>query len=204
MLLSVGCLYLFFFFIVIIVHHLGRGSTKTSFVITSMIIIGDTFVLVFVVLALQVERLGEPHPGHTDESNDDQDSLKRTLFEWNTMSILTSSSNFTAYLAREELFFGIDLARRQEHVDQHVEEIGRRIVDMMAITVKFPPVDTPLVHDTEDKITKDGFHEQNLRDEFQPNNDLLSKVDMVEHIQTDSKGHLQQQRERIQSDLCFL
>lgn len=113
--------------------------------------------------------------------------------------VSSSPFNFSVYLAGEELFFGVDIPRRQEHVDQHVKEIGRGVVDMMAITVKFPPVNAPLVHDTEDEVTKDGFHKQNLRDEFQPNDDLLSKVDMVEYIQTDSKGHLCNIKEKEES-----
>lgn len=61
---------------------------------------------------------------------------------------------------------------------------------MMAIRIKLPPVDAPLVHDTEDQITKDRLHEQNLRHEFEPNKGLALVVNVVEDVQADSKGHV--------------
>lgn len=61
---------------------------------------------------------------------------------------------------------------------------------MVAIGIKLPPVDTPLVHDTEDQVAKDGLHKQDLRQEFEPDKSLALVIDVVKDVQADSKGHV--------------
>lgn len=64
-------------------------------------------------------------------------------------------------------------------------------MNVIAFIVKCPPVNAPLVQDTECEIAKDGRHEQNLGHKFEPNEHLVLKVDVVVDLQADTKGHLQ-------------
>lgn len=64
-------------------------------------------------------------------------------------------------------------------------------MDVMAVLVQSPPVDAPLVHDTEDEVAKDALHEKDLRQELEPDECLLFVVCVVEDLQANSKRHLQ-------------
>ena len=62
-------------------------------------------------------------------------------------------------------FFPVgDSARLQEHVDEHVQEAGRLLLDG-------DPVHTPLVDDREDKVAKDGLEENHTGEKVAPNID---------------------------------
>lgn len=39
-------------------------------------------------------------------------------------------------------------------------------MNVITVLIQSPPVDTPFVHDTENKVAKDGFHKQDLWEEL--------------------------------------
>lgn len=63
-------------------------------------------------------------------------------------------------------------------------------MNVITVLIQSPPVDTPFVHDTENKVAKDGFHKQDLWEELQPNKDLVAIMDVVKDIQADGERHL--------------
>jgi len=121
------------------------------------------------VLLQQQVRLQAQHPRHADQRDQQQDRLQRRL-------------------SSEELFLGIDGSRREEHVDEHVEETGRR--DESGLS----PVDGPLVDDADDEVTEDGLHEEELGDEFGVDGHVLFEVDVVGDLEADGEGHLKEGR----------
>lgn len=46
------------------------------------------------------------------------------------------------------------------------------------------------VHNTGDKISEDGLHEQNLRQELGPNQFRSLEVQMIGNLETNGEGHL--------------
>lgn len=98
-------------------------------------------------------RLQAQHPWNTDKGDQKQDNLNECLASVELRSVLDSS-------------------RRQEHVDQHVEQIGwggRRS----------RPVDGPLVDDTDDEITEDTVEEEHLGDELGIDVEVLLEMQVV-------------------------
>jgi hypothetical protein len=59
-----------------------------------------------------------------------------------------------------------------------------------AVAIELPPIHAPFVQNAKHEITKHGFHKHDLRQEFQPDKDLVTVVNVVKYIKTDSKRHL--------------
>lgn len=93
-------------------------------------------------------------------------------------------------MAREQLILGIHITRLQEHVNEGVQQTGWRVSNVVASGIQFPPVDTPLVQNQANEVAENGFHEEDLREEFKPDKHLITIVDMVENVQADGKSHL--------------
>lgn len=109
-----------------------------------------------VMLPAEVEGLEEEQDRHARDGHQHEHDLQRPL------------------TAVQRL---LDLARRQEHVDERVQQPRRRLPDRV-------PVDAPFVHDREDEVAKDGLEEDQARDEVAPDVDGRSKVpgvDVGEH-----------------------
>lgn len=70
--------YLFLLFVFLISAR-DDGLAVLLFVVRHVLILSHGLVLVLAVLLLEVVRLGEPHPGHTHEGDQKQDSLQGTL-----------------------------------------------------------------------------------------------------------------------------
>jgi hypothetical protein len=117
-------------------------------------------------LMLLVEHvwLQAQHPWNTNEGDQKQDDLNECLASVELRSILNSS-------------------RRQEHVNQHVEQVGWRGRGIR-------PVDGPLVDDTNDEVTKDTVEEEHLGDELGVDVEVLLEMQVVWYLQTNGEGHL--------------
>lgn len=105
------------------------------------------------------------HPGDADEREQDEDRLKIGL-------------------AGVELVLGLDRARREEHVDEHVEQARRR--DEAGLR----PVDAPLVDDADDEVAKDRLHEQDLGHELGVDRPVVLEAEVVRDLQADGERHL--------------
>lgn len=97
-----------------------------------------------VVLPAQVQRLEEQQDGHAGEGHEQQNDLDGAL----------------ALVQRV-----VDRAGLQEHVDEHVEQAGRRAA------ARSRPVDGPFIEYREDKIAEDGLKKDHARDEVAPDVD---------------------------------
>lgn len=136
-------------------------------------------------LAVLEVRAGAEHPGYADEGEQEQDDLHEGL-------------------ARVELLFRLDLfiergmsaqgsargveaethaARRQEHLDEHVEQVGRLALGCL-------PVHGPLVQDAHDEVAKDRLHEEDLGQELGPDEFGSLEVEVVEDLEADGERHL--------------
>jgi hypothetical protein len=93
-------------------------------------------------------------------------------------------------LTREQLVLWIHITRLQEHINECIQQTGRRVPNVVATGIQFPPVDTPLVHNQANEVAEDRFHEEDLRKEFKPDKHRVTIIDMVENVQADGKGHL--------------
>ena len=113
------------------------------------------------LLVLQV-RLRYQKPGHAHPGHHQQDNLHRAL-------------------PGVELRLRVDLAGREDHPDQHVEQ-GR------SLRRRLGPVDAPLVDDADDEVSKNGLKEDHLRNEV--------GVDIREALETNVIGNLQTKSER--------
>jgi hypothetical protein len=96
------------------------------------------------------------HPWNTDEGDQEQDDLNECLTSVELRSIFDSS-------------------RRQEHVDQHVEQIGWGGRGSR-------PVDGPLVDDTDDEVTEDTVEEEHLGNELGVDVEVLLEMQVVWYL----------------------
>lgn len=53
------------------------------------------------------------------------------------------------------------------------------------------PVEGPLVDDANDEVSKDTLHEQDLRDKFTPDVDVLLEFEVVRYLEANRESHLQ-------------
>ena len=117
-------------------------------------------------LMLLVQHVGlqAQHPWDTNKGDHEEDDLDKGL-------------------TSVELFAWLDCSRRQEHVDQHVEQIGWG-------GGRGRPVDGPLVDDTNDEVSKDTVEKEELGDEFGIDVEVFFEVQMVGYLQADGECHL--------------
>lgn len=73
---------------------------------------------------------------------------------------------------------------RQEHLDEHVKQVGSRAVRSL-------PVDGPLVDDASDEVTENRLHEEDLGEKLGPDQLGTLEVEVVEDLEADGEGHLQ-------------
>lgn len=103
-----------------------------------------------VVLPAKVEGLEEQKNWHLDNSQEKQDNLNTSLA---TVKLLAID----------------DRTRREEHVNQHVQQTGWRLSDGV-------PVNAPFVDDSEDQVTEDGLEEDHAGNEVTPDVDRRLEV----------------------------
>lgn len=108
--------------------------------------------------------LDAKHPGNTHKGEQEKEDLNKAL-------------------AGIQLSGGIDGSGREEHVDKHVEQSGRRVGLLR-------PVKRPFVDNANDEVSKDTLHEQYLRDKFTPNVDVLLELKVVRYLEADRESHL--------------
>jgi hypothetical protein len=83
------------------------------------------------------------------------------------------------------------VTRRQEHLDEHVQQVGRGLAGSI-------PVNGPLVDDAGDEVPEDGLHEEDLREELGPDELGTLEVEVVEDLEADGEGHLQDETRKSQ------
>ena len=127
--------------------------------------------LALLVLLVQQVWLGAEHPRHADQREEEEEHLH-------------------ASLAGVELRFGVDDAWLEEHVDDHIEQAWRRVVERVAGGVGGVPVDAPLVHDRDHKIAEERLEEEELWQELGPDPRRALKVQVVRHVEQDRKRHV--------------
>ena len=108
------------------------------------------------MLLVEHVRLQAQHPWNTDKGDQKQDDLNECLASVKLRSVLDSS-------------------RRQEHVDQHVEQIGWGGRGGR-------PVDGPLVDDTNDEVTEDAVEEEHLGNELGVDVEVLLEMQVVWYL----------------------
>jgi hypothetical protein len=88
-----------------------------------------------------------------------------------------------AGLSGVQLFFGVDGAGLEEHVDEHVEQAG-------GVATERVPVDAPFVDDAEDEVAEDGLEEDHARHEVAPDVDLGFEEARVDERPHQTVGHV--------------
>jgi hypothetical protein len=147
-----------------------HGTTILVIIVkrTDTLALADTTVsesASLVVLVPKVERLEEEEDWHAYERREEKDNLKCGL---------AGIQRCCSWLERTRL---------QEHENQHVQQTGRALTTGR-------PVDAPLVHNRESKVTKDGLEEDHTRDEVAPDIDLGLEVASVDECPHEREGHV--------------
>mmetsp|Transcript_12816 Transcript_12816/g.36245 ORF Transcript_12816/g.36245 Transcript_12816/m.36245 type:complete len:244 (-) Transcript_12816:1786-2517(-) len=133
-----------------------RGALAIAqFLVTVLLLLG-------LVVALQEEGLGQEHPRHAHEGEQEEDNLEQLLRLPDALRLA-----------------GVVEGRgREKHIDQSCEK--RRDLLVRVILQSIPPVDEPLENDEAAQVSKDGHHEDDLRDELEEEVVPLATVDRVE------------------------
>lgn len=181
------------------VRGLFLGLALRVRVLAVLVVLVDDHVLVahnlvrglaLVVAVAQHERLDEQHDGDGEQRDHQQHELR-------------------GLLAREQVLGGALVGRRQEHVNQHVEQGGgalrafrraaklaqiRRagVIDGLASThqIVLHVGHEPLVDDEEAEVAEDGEHEQELRNELEGHVQVGAEVERVQQLHEDAEHHL--------------
>lgn len=82
----------------------------------------------------------------------------------------------------------LDSPGGKEHVNQHVEQ-------SRWASGRLRPVDRPLVDDADNEVAKDGVEEEHLWDKFGINVERFFEMNVVRHLETDCKSHLDKKDE---------
>lgn len=166
---AVGDLLLLLF--LVLASRVPRLRTGPNSVVAKLLV---ALALNLVVLLDDEVRLEAQHPRHTDEREQDEEDLEGGL-------------------AGEELLLGVDVSGTEEHVDEHVEQAGRRDHAGRG------PVDTPLVDDADDEVAEDGLHEEELGDELGVDGSVVLESEVVGDLQADGESHLETRQARRSS-----
>lgn len=158
------------------IHLAVRGRASICLAVTALLVIlrvecrdGSSFADApvthgagTIVLPSQVEGLEEKQDRNHGQCEQHQDNLDGTL---------------TAV----QLLF--DSARRQEHIDEHVQQSRRLLSNSV-------PVNAPLVDNGENQIPEDGLEENHAREEVAENVNRSLEVAGVDVRQAQGVGHL--------------
>ena len=113
-------------------------------------------------------RLQTQHPRYTDHGKAKEDDLDSGL-------------------PRKE--WVLHDARREEHVDEHVEQTRR-------LSVRLGPVGEPLDDDADHEVSEERLHEEDLGNEFCPDAGARIEVNEVGDLEADGKRHLRNTLEK--------
>lgn len=152
-------------------------------------------LLDLVHLAVLEVRARAEHPRDADEREEEEEDLDEGLarvelvVRGNLRATESASRNPTALA--HTCAARCERGRRrtthitgaEEHLDEHVEEVGR-------VAAGGLPVDRPFVDDADDEVAKDRLHEEDLREELGPDQLGAPKVQVVEDLEADGERHL--------------